>query len=161
VQLLSARVWAPGSEQEGFHNGLSLTFEAVVDLRRVVDLSFCMPVFRDGELAFAANSYHKANDLHLDRSGLFTVRFVIPPYFLNPGPHTVGLYIADSRGARPHYVRHQKLLSFQLSDDEKRRGGLFAGPWPGTVCPLLEVAVNYLAESPAWAVKAKRASSSV
>jgi lipopolysaccharide transport system ATP-binding protein len=156
VQLLAARVWAPNGDGEGFHNGLSLTFEALIDLRRVVDLAFCMPVFREGELAFFANSYHKANELHLTRCGLFTLRFVIPPYLLNPGPHTVGLYIADSRGARSHYVRHQKLLSFQLTDDEKRRGGLYSGHWPGSVCPLLEIGVDYLAENPEWASPAKR-----
>ncbi len=75
---------------------------------------------------------------------------MIPPHLLNPGFHTAGFYVADSRGAKPHYVRIQKLLAFQVVDDEQRRGGLFVGTWPGPVCPLLDVQAEFVSESPAW-----------
>ncbi len=69
VHLAGARLLANDEQGTTFYNGSQITFEAAVRLRRLVDLSFCMPVFREGEMVFLANSYHKCSEFTFDKPG--------------------------------------------------------------------------------------------
>jgi lipopolysaccharide transport system ATP-binding protein len=150
VQLQAARLTAGGVQTERFHNGMSLRFEVLLQVNEPRHLGACAVVRREGELVFLANAYHEGHKLELDTPGLYLLSFSVAPYLLNPGFHTMGLYVADSRGAHEHYIRREELLRFQLEDDDVRRGGLFTGGWPGAVCPLLPVSVDRCNIPPVW-----------
>jgi hypothetical protein len=58
--------------------------------------------------------------------------------------------VADSNGAHHHYIHCDELISFDLEDDNFRRGRVFSGHWPGAVSPILSFTVDRLNALPDW-----------
>jgi homopolymeric O-antigen transport system ATP-binding protein len=137
ICLIQANVYAKKINNDIITNGDDLVFRAEIKVDKACDISICIPVRRDGELCFLANSYHLANRFIIKEKGIYQIECNIPSKLLNPGFHSLGLYIADSYGREKHYVRIEELLGFDIFDDGVRRGGLYSGSWGGAVSPLL------------------------
>ena len=148
IRFLGMRI--VGDCDRALTNGDRVCVEAVVQVDEPCEYTMCVPVFRMGEIAFFANSYHVAEAFQIPAPGVYTFRMVIPPDLLNPGQHELSLYIAD-KGGHEQYIRLTKALRFAIEDDGRRRGKRFHGQWPGPVCPLLDAKAVRLPCRPPWA----------
>lgn len=150
IQLQGARLTAEGTKVDKLNNGIPIDFEILFQVNEPQAFAVCAVLRREGELVFLGNTYHEAQKLKIESPGLYSITLSIPAYLLNPGFHTLGLYVADARGAHAHYIRCEELLNFFLEDDNRRRGGLFTGNWPGAISPLFPLKLSKQAMFPSW-----------
>jgi hypothetical protein len=154
--LCAARLHSTRRIVDQLHNGLELRFETHLTINAPGAFSACIAIKREGELAFIANTYHDKNRFIFDQAGSYLATFVIPPYILNPGRHVLGFYFADARGAHEHHVKEEELLTFDIEDDDYRRGGVFSSAWPGAVCPVLKVDAMPCPDNYSWTTDNKQ-----
>jgi lipopolysaccharide transport system ATP-binding protein len=79
--------------------------------------------------------------------GVYRATMWIPPQLLNEGSHLVSLSLETAlpRGQALHHAQADEAIAFQVIDpgDGTTARGLYAGPWPGPVRPLLEWNVEH------------------
>ena len=145
VRLVTYRVVKDGSGPS-ISNGDAFGLEIQLEVLAGQRYSICIPVRRAGEVVCYLNSYHRADRLALEETGIYLIRFEVPKYLLNPGPHAFGLYVTDECGVHCHYIKLEEALRFEITDDDVRRNKRYAGPWPGLVSPIAEIHVARLTD---------------
>ena len=108
--------------------------------------SIILSVFREFGLAFVATSFYK--DEAIAGNGEYEIEFVIPKYLLNPGFHTIDISIVDETGNFQQYLYAKEILSFNVVDDNLRRGNKYNKGWGGAVSPILNISWNKINNKP-------------
>ena len=67
--------------------------------------------------------------------GLFRTRCVIPAFLLNPGQHSIDLYL-NSRGTDDNIITEKSVIAFSVAESDRMRTEYF-GEWIGAIRPLL------------------------
>jgi len=67
--------------------------------------------------------------------GLFRTKCIIPKNLLNPGIHSITLFI-NIIGASDHLILEKKIISFEVKESSRYRTEYF-GKWQGVIRPLL------------------------
>lgn len=117
-------------------NGDELTIESKFTGTSEQQFAIIFSINRNQNCAFAAASFYKKQNLG---KGTFGVLSRIPKYLLNPGFHTVDINVVDVTGNYKSYLYAQSILSFNVADDNKRRGDKFIKSWDGAVSPIIEI----------------------
>ncbi|WP_428231312.1 polysaccharide ABC transporter ATP-binding protein [Flavobacterium sp.] len=112
---------------------LSTTFTSVINKSYSITIS----IFRESVLAFVATSFYK--DEQIRCPGEYKIEFVIPKYLLNPGFHNIDVSIVDETGNFEQYLYVNEILSFNVIDDNLRRGNKYNKGWGGIVSPILQI----------------------
>lgn len=99
--------------------------------------SITIPVFRESTLSFVATSFYK--DEKINCPGEYYIECIIPKYLLNPGFHTIDISIVDETGNFEQLLYVKEALSFNVIDDNFRRGNKYNKGWGGAVSPVLEI----------------------
>ena len=68
--------------------------------------------------------------------GLFKTKCIIPKNLLNPGIHTITLFI-NIVGSGDIIIHERKIISFEVKESPRYRTEYF-GKWQGVIRPLLE-----------------------
>ncbi|MCZ4221811.1 polysaccharide ABC transporter ATP-binding protein [Pedobacter rhodius] len=105
------------------------------------NIGFCIAIYNVlQELVTCINTYHinqKINSLDI---GIYEFDTIIPPYIFNDGQYHINLHLNSQNGDL--YKIFENYASFYILDDEKRRGGVFRGGWPGQISLLPEIKIK-------------------
>ena len=113
---------------------IKTTFKTVVKKNYSVSIA----VFRESILAFAATSFYKEKPIN--GPGEYELELIIPKYLLNPGFHTINIAFTSETGNDSEYILNAtEVLSFNVLDDNFRRGGKYLQGWGGVVSPVLDI----------------------
>jgi hypothetical protein len=102
--------------------------------------SVILTVLREYELAFVAASFYK--DEIIMGNEEYIIDITIPRYLLNPGFHSIDISIVDETGNFHQYLYAKEVLSFNVIDDNHRRGNKYNKGWGGKVSPILDIKFN-------------------
>lgn len=121
-------------------NGEDLIIRTIFKTYKNRKYSIIMSVFRETMLAFVATSFYKEKPII--GAGEFEIEFIIPKYLLNPGFHSIDISIVDDTGNFQQYLYAKEIVSFNLIDDNFRRGNKYNKGWGGVISPILKI--NYI-----------------
>jgi lipopolysaccharide transport system ATP-binding protein len=121
-------------------NGIDLIIRT--NFRSSINKSFSviLTVLREYELAFVAASFYK--DEIIMGNEKYIIDITIPRYLLNPGFHSIDISIVDETGNFHQYLYAKEVLSFDVIDDNHRRGNKYNKGWGGKVAPILDIKFN-------------------
>ena len=127
------------SQSQQFYNGEILNFNIEFKLlQNHQEVAFCLCIYDEsGNLVVALNTYHKNADFFKLKEGFHNVTIVLGKYILNNGFYMVDFFVNDFKGNI--YQHLENALSFNIVDDNVRRGEYFKKKWNGYVSLLPEV----------------------
>jgi len=136
IRVLKFTVKALNGDSITISSGLSfemifLNVKAGINLDATFELknSDEIPVFHNGALISTAND---------SKSGVYTVKGIIPPYLLNAGTYTFKLIFGENQ--RYLLFGADDFISFDVENESK---GSNSHPAPGIIHPKLEYTITY------------------
>jgi len=129
------------TKSQQFYNGEILKFNIEFQLsKEKQEVAFCLCLYDEsGHLVVALNTYHKNDNFFKLKEGLHNATIVLDKYILNNGFYIVDFFANDFKGNIYHHL--ENALSFNIVDDNVRRGEYFKKKWNGSVSLLPEVII--------------------
>ncbi|MFD2828751.1 polysaccharide ABC transporter ATP-binding protein [Leeuwenhoekiella polynyae] len=128
-------------KSQELYNGEILKFNIEFQLlKEHQELAFCLCLYDEsGGLVVALNTYHKNEDFFKLKKGFHNATIVLDKYILNNGFYIVDFFANDFKGNI--YFQLENAISFNIVDDNVRRGEYFKKKWNGSVSLLPEVII--------------------
>tara|TARA_R110000751_G_scaffold90302_1_gene177348 strand:- start:18508 stop:19767 length:1260 start_codon:yes stop_codon:yes gene_type:complete len=129
------------TENEEYYNGEVLVFNIEFQIfKEQQEIAFCLCLYNEfGNLVVALNTYHKNIDFLKLKPGVHNTYITLNKYILNSGYYIVDFFANDFKGNI--YCQLESALSFNIVDDNVRRGEYFKKKWNGAVSLLPEVSI--------------------